>query len=98
MYVRQPITMRCINTPQRLSPTTPPLSTPLYALPSTVDFATRTAKIIAKRTSKPTYVGCSVALPQGTSVEEEIEAAKVAVEGILALLKKAEGEATVNGV
>ena len=67
---------------QRLSPTAPPLSTPLYALPSTIEFCTRVAKIIAKRTKKPSYVGCSVSL-EGATVEEEMEAMQVAIDGIL---------------
>jgi len=33
-------------------------------------------------------VGCSVAFPQGASVEEEVEGAKVAVEGILDIIAK----------
>ena len=83
---------------QRLVPDSPPLSTPLYALPSSIEFATRVAKIIAKRTKKPTYVGCS-AVFEGATVEEEMEGMQVAVTGILeALGEEVEKDPTVNGV
>ena len=83
---------------QRLAPDSPPLSTPLYALPSSIEFATRVAKIIAKRTKKPTYVGCSVVF-EGATVEEEMEGMQVAVTGILASLRgESEKDAAVNGI
>lgn len=83
---------------QRLAPDSPPLSTPLYALPSSIEFATRVAKIIAKRTRKPTYVGCSVVF-EGATVEEEMEGMQVAVTGILASLGGgSENDAAVNGI
>ena len=83
---------------QRLSPTAPPLSTPLYPLPSTVEFCTRVAKIIAKRTQKPSYVGCSVSL-EGATVEEEMEAMQVAIDGILqGLGDESRTSSIVNGV
>lgn len=82
---------------QRLVPDSPPLSTPLYALPSSIEFATRVAKIIAKRTKKPTYVGCSV-LFEGATVEEEMEGMQVAVTGILkGLGEEGEKVSAVNG-
>ena len=83
---------------QRLSPDSPPLSTPLYAVPSSIEFATRIAKIIAKRTKKPTYVGCSIALERAT-VDEEMEAMQVTVDGILTGLQtENKKDPLVNGV
>lgn len=83
---------------QRLSPDSPPVSTPLYAIPSSVEFATRIAKIIAKRTKKPTYVGCSVVLERAT-VDEEMEAMQAAVDGILTGLQIGDKkDSVVNGV
>ncbi|SLM38264.1 hypothetical protein LPUS_08420 [Lasallia pustulata] len=68
------------------------LSTALYAIPGSVDFATRVAKIVARRTGKPVYVGCSAAFPNAT-VEEEMDGLKVAIEGITeALGDEAAGE------
>lgn len=69
---------------QRLQPNEA-LSTALYAVPSSIDFATRTAKIVARRTGKPTYIGCSVGLGSAT-VEEELAAVKAAIEGILRII------------
>ncbi len=46
-------------------------------------------------------MGCSVAFPQGVSVEEEVEGAKVAVAGILDIIAKqgeGNGEVGSNGV
>lgn len=83
---------------QRLSPDSPPLSTSLYAIPSSIEFATRIAKIIAKRTKKPTYVGCSVGLERAT-VDEEMEAMQVAVDGILTGLQNGDyKDPLVNGI
>lgn len=83
---------------QRLSPAFSPLSTPLYSLPSSIEFCTRVAKIVAKRTKKPTYVGCSVSL-EGATVEEEMEAMQGAIDGILRELgRERQTSPTVNGV
>lgn len=48
------------------------MCTPLYSTPSTVDMATRTARILARRMQMPVYVGCSVEF-SGSSAEEEAE-------------------------
>ena len=69
------------------------LCTTLYAIPSSVDFATRVARIVAKRTGKPSYVGCSAGFGGvGGEVEEEMEGLKVAVEGILGVIGREAGE------
>jgi len=45
------------------------------------------AKILARRTGKPAYVGCSVSFGSST-VEEEVEGMRRAVEGIMGVLEK----------
>lgn len=64
---------------------TEPLSTALYALPGSIDLATRVAKILARRTGKPAYVGCS-AVFGSHGIEEEIAGVRAAVEGIMKTL------------
>lgn len=68
--------------PQRYNPSQP-LSTPLYTLPSSLDFTTRIANVLARKASMPCYVGSSVNLSSaavGGSVEEEMEAFRLIVE------------------
>lgn len=69
---------------QRFQPSEP-LCTELYTVAASVDFATRVAKIVARRTGKPTYIGCSVAFENAT-VEDEIASTKAAVDGIMIML------------
>lgn len=40
------------------------------------------AKILAKRTELPAYVGCSVGF-QGATVEEELDGVRLAVNGVM---------------
>jgi hypothetical protein len=74
-----------------------PLSTPLYSDLQTVDFATRLAQTIARRTNKPTYVGNSISIAsagRGGNVEEEMESLKKIVQVSLAAVdqtKKQDG-------
>lgn len=71
------------SVPNRLRPAEP-LCTTLYTQPGTVDFATRVAKTVAKRTGKPSYVGWSGELEAGgVHFEEQMEVFKNAVEAIL---------------
>ncbi|MCJ1456885.1 hypothetical protein MMC28_007251 [Mycoblastus sanguinarius] len=70
--------------PNRFNPSEP-LCTPLYAMPSSVDFATRVAKILARKTGKPTYVGCS-AVFGGGQIEEEMAGVRAAVDGVMKAL------------
>ncbi|MCJ1409809.1 hypothetical protein MMC19_003892 [Ptychographa xylographoides] len=81
--------------PNRLNPSDP-LCTALFPVPSSVDFATRAAKILAKKTGKPTYVGCSATFG-GATVEEEMAAVKIAVDAILTEHTAKEAEVKVNG-
>ncbi|KAJ5259318.1 hypothetical protein N7478_012299 [Penicillium angulare] len=59
--------------PDRTSPNST-ISTTLYTTASSIEYTTRVAKILARRTHKPIYVGCSID-PNGLglTVEEEME-------------------------
>lgn len=60
---------------QRYNPSQP-LSTPLYTLPSSLDFATRLAKVLARKTGRAVHVGSSVSFAGaagGGTVEEEMD-------------------------
>ena len=82
---------------QRYNPTQP-LSTPLVPQSSTIDFATRVAKILVRRVGKPVYVGSS-AMFAGAVVEEEVDAVRIVVEGVVGLVEGKEGgSGLVNGV
>jgi|SRR5579871_3125708 len=53
----------------------PPMSTALYTQPHTIDFATRLAKLLARKMGKPCYVGWSggfAEMARGGDVEEEM--------------------------
>ncbi len=66
---------------QRYNPTQP-LSTPLYTIPSSLDFTTRMAKVLVRKTGLVCYVGGSINLTGsagGGSVEEEMEAFRAVV-------------------
>lgn len=78
-----------LRSKQRFKPSEP-LSTPLYAVPGSIDFATRVAKILSRRTRKPTYVGCS-AIFGNFGIEEEMEGVRVAVEEIMKYLDQGKG-------
>ncbi len=58
------------------------LSTALYESGSSIDYATRTAKILARRTKEPVYVGCSMNFA-GTTIEEEMEGLTKVVDTIM---------------
>ncbi|EAA32231.1 hypothetical protein GE21DRAFT_7253 [Neurospora crassa] len=84
--------------PDRYNPTQP-LSTPLCTVEPTLEFTTRLAKLITRRTQLPTYVGNSVSFASaglGGTVEEEMEAFKQVAELVLSKLEFA--NATPNGV
>jgi hypothetical protein len=51
-----------------------PISTAIYSVPASIDYATRTAKILARRLTRPVYVGCSVDVQSmGVTADEEME-------------------------
>jgi hypothetical protein len=67
---------------QKFNPSTP-LSTPIYKEEPTFDFATRLARILAKRTQMHVYVSNSISLAStglGGTFEEEMEAFKTVAE------------------
>ncbi|EMC92235.1 hypothetical protein BAUCODRAFT_47957, partial [Baudoinia panamericana UAMH 10762] len=72
--------------PDRYNPTQP-ISTALYSSSASLDFATRMAKVLARRTGKPSYVGGSLNLSNaagGGTLEEEMEAFRTIVEVVTA--------------
>ena len=76
---------------KRFNPTQP-ISTPLYSLPSSLDFTTRIAKVLVRRTQKLCYVGGSVNLmgaAGGGTVDEEMEAFRAVVGVVTAEVAKA---------
>ncbi|RYP66106.1 hypothetical protein DL770_008876 [Monosporascus sp. CRB-9-2] len=80
-----------------------PLSTTIYSVEATLEFTTRLAKLLAKKTQLPVYVGNSISLANtglGGTVEEEMEAFKKVVEVTLGELKDviAPTDARTNGV
>ena len=84
--------------PQRLNPSSP-LSTPLVSVPSSLDFATRTANILAKKINKPVFVGCSATFGEfgAHSLEEEVEALKKAVGIVVEEVGRSEGSVESTG-
>ena len=68
---------------QRFQPTEA-LSTPLYAVPGSIDFTTRVAKILARKTGKPSYVGSS-AVFGNYGIEEEMAGLRAVVEGVMSI-------------
>lgn len=66
------------------------MSTPLCTVEPTLEFTTRLAKLLARRTQLPTYVGNSISFAStglGGTVEEEMDAFKKVVEVTLANLQ-----------
>jgi hypothetical protein len=46
----------------------------LQTSPASIDYTTRTAKILSRRMNAPVYVGCSIdTMAMGSTVEEEME-------------------------
>jgi hypothetical protein len=75
--------------PQRYNPNQP-LSTPLCTVGPTLEFTTRLAKLLARKTQRPTYVGNSISFAStglGGTVEEEMDAFKKVVEVTLSQLQ-----------
>ncbi|RDW71146.1 hypothetical protein BP6252_07709 [Coleophoma cylindrospora] len=79
--------------PDRINPGQT-LSTPLYTYESSVEFTTRLAKLLARKTGKATYVGNSISFASagmGGTVEEEMEGFRKVVEVVMMEVKKSEG-------
>ncbi|RVX74401.1 hypothetical protein B0A52_01527 [Exophiala mesophila] len=58
------------------------ISTALTTSNESIDYATRLAKILARRTKSPAYVGCSMNFA-GITAEEEIEGLSLVVDHIV---------------
>ena len=74
------------------------LSTPLYTYESSVEFTTRLAKLLARKTERPVYVGNSISFESagmGGTVEEEIEGFKRVVDVVMDEVTKS--NRVVNG-
>ncbi|KAG7289447.1 hypothetical protein NEMBOFW57_005818 [Staphylotrichum longicolle] len=75
--------------PDRYNPSQP-LSTALCTVEPTLEFTTRLAKLLARKTQRPTYVGNSISFAStglGGTVEEEMDAFKKVVEVTLSQLQ-----------
>ncbi|KAI0397328.1 hypothetical protein F5Y17DRAFT_392910 [Xylariaceae sp. FL0594] len=88
--------------PDRYNPNQP-ICTTLYTGEQNIEFTTRLAKVLAKKTSMPVYVGNSISLANaglGGTMEEELEAFKqvvhVALDKLQPVLKSNDATA-VNG-
>lgn len=67
------------------------LSTPLYTYEFSIEFTTRIAKLLARKTGKPIYVGNSISFASagmGGTVEEEMEGFKKVVEIVMDQVRK----------
>lgn len=76
------------------------ISTPLFIQESTLEFTTRMAKLLARKSEKPTYVGNSlnfVNAGMGGTVEEEMESFKKVVEVVMAEVSRGNESNGVNG-
>lgn len=71
--------------PNRLQPSDP-LCTALYSQTGSIEFANRVAKILARKTGMPTYVGCSVVLGNPI-VEEEMAGVRIVVGEVLKVVQ-----------
>ncbi|RAO66366.1 uncharacterized protein BHQ10_002378 [Talaromyces amestolkiae] len=70
--------------PDRTNPKST-ISTILCNSAGSIEYATRTAKVLARRTALPVYVGCNVdPVSTGTTVEEEMEGFKKIIDAVMA--------------
>ncbi|KXJ93252.1 hypothetical protein Micbo1qcDRAFT_174338 [Microdochium bolleyi] len=77
-----------------------PLSTTIYHVEATLEFTTRLAKILVRKTSMPVYVANSISFANtglGGTVEEEMEAFKQVVALVSQQLRKAGLKDAANG-
>ena len=76
------------------------LSTPFYTYASSVDFATRLAKLLARKTERPVYVGNSISFESagmGGTVKEEMEGFKRVVAVVMDEVGKSTNDHLANG-
>jgi Proteasome assembly chaperone 4 len=77
--------------PDRLNPRDA-ISTALSTTPANIEYATRLAKILARKLNRPVYVGCSIYV-EGMTVEEEMEGLKAVVGKIGEAVEREESRA-----
>ncbi|PMD66459.1 uncharacterized protein K444DRAFT_639619 [Hyaloscypha bicolor E] len=85
--------------PDRMNPGQT-ISTPLFTYESSIEFTTRLARLLARRTGKPVYVGNSISFASaglGGTVDEEMEGFKKVVEVVMDEVRKSEVQELVNG-
>ena len=58
------------------------ISTPIFSSGSTIDYANRAAKILARKMTMPVYVGCSMNF-SGLAIEEEMEGLTRIIETVM---------------
>jgi hypothetical protein len=70
--------------PQQRTSSNSTIATTIYTSASSIEYTTRVAKIVARRTKKPVYVACSID-PNGLGlqVEEEMEGLRKIVDLIV---------------
>ncbi|TQV99185.1 hypothetical protein V2A60_004675 [Cordyceps javanica] len=76
--------------PDRFNPQQP-LATTIFTTEATLEFTTRTARILARRANRPVYVTNSISFVNagmGGTVEEEMEALKNVIEVVSGRLKE----------
>jgi hypothetical protein len=76
------------------------LSTPLYTYETSVEFTTRLAKLLARKTERPVYVGNSISFASagmGGTVEEEMEGFKKVVDVVMDEVRRSAHGALING-
>ena len=101
MYILYPSTPHIYTADnlQRFNPSQP-LSTALFTVEPTIEFTTRLAKLLVRKTGLPAYVGNSLSLAStglGGTVEEEMDAFKRVVETLAPALADLGGVALPNG-
>ena len=81
--------IKLLTLAQRYNPSQP-LATPLCTVEPTIEFTTRLAKLLVRKTQRPIYVGNSISFAStglGGTVDEEMDAFKKVVEVTLSQLK-----------
>jgi Proteasome assembly chaperone 4 len=63
------------------------ISTAIYSSDSSIDYASRVARILARKTALPVYVGCSMNF-SGLTVEEEMEGLTKVIETVMTRWKE----------
>jgi hypothetical protein len=88
--------LEILNDAVQSSDTAHPLSTALYTVGASLDFTTRLARLLARKTNKPTYVGNSISFAGaglGGTVEEEMEGFRRVVDIVIASIEGNNNEA-----